>query len=383
MSMETRCRLGIAVLILAWWVVGDRLVRLDAVGAVTAAITARQQEVGMPRFEVDPFWPDPLPNNWTLGAVAGVHVDAQDHVWIVQRPNSLTDAEIWLTTNQAVCCAPAPSIIEFDQEGTLVQAWGGPGVGFDWPENGHGIFVDHTDSVWTAGNGRNDSHVLKFTRDGRFLLQIGRPGMNDTGSNSHEHFNRPAQVVVDQSTNEAYVADGYGNRRVVVFDADTGAYKRHWGAYGERPDDAAPNAPTYEGPLARQFNTLHGVQVAKDGLVYVADRRNNRIQVFQKDGTFVKEGPIARETRGFGVAYELAFSADPGQQFIYVADGTNNRIWIVARASLDVLGYFGQRGRYAGQFHHSHSLAVDSLGNVYVGETQGKRLQKFTFQGIA
>ena len=349
-----------------------------------AVVAQGERQADGPRFEVDPFWPKPLPNNWTFGEFSGVHVDSRDHVWVNQRSRSLGDDETYLTATLLVadCCAPTPSIIELDAEGNLIQAWGGPGAGYDWPDNEHGVYVDYKDNVWIGGNGANDTHVLKFTRTGQFLLQIGRKGTS-AGSNDTANLKRPAQMYVKPTTNELFVADGYGNRRVVVFDADTGAYKRHWGAYGDRPDDAASNTPVPDGPPSRQFNTLHGVRVSKDGRVYAADRRNNRIQVFRPDGTFLEEVFIARRTRGFGVTYEVEFSPDGDQTYLYVPDGTNNHVWILNRETLEILGNFGRQGRYAGQLHHAHSIAVDSTGNIYVAETQGKRVQKFVYRGVS
>ena len=368
------------------WSAGLAFVALVAMAIAVphgAAGQTAPARIPVPVFDVDPSWPKPLPNNWTFGQFAGVHVDSRDHIWIVQRPRTLEPDEnaLTITPPPADCCAPAPPIMEFDMEGNFIQGWGGPGAGYDWPENEHGVFVDHNDNVWVGGNGPNDHHVLKFTRTGTFVMQIGRPGMSK-GSDDTDNLNRPAQIFVVPSTNEAFIADGYGNRRVIVFDADTGRYKRHWGAYGARPDDAASNTPVPVGAASRQFNTLHGVRVSRDGIVYAADRVNNRIQAFRADGTFLNEVFIARQTAAQGVVYEVAFSPDPEQRFIYVPDGSNNHIWIVERSTLRVLGNFARQGRYAGQFHHSHSMSVDSQGNLYVAETQGKRVQKFTFQGL-
>ena len=330
-----------------------------------------------PRFVVDPFWPKPLPNNWLLGQVAGIAVDSEDHIWIVQRPGTLTADEAGAAQDppRSDCCFPAPPVMEFDAQGNLLQAWGGPGPGFEWPENEHGIFVDHAGNVWIAGNGGNDHQVLKFTQDGTFLLQIGRAGMTG-GSNDTELLGRPADTEVDPETNEVYVADGYVNKRVIVFDADTGEYKRHWGAYGETPSDD-PDAP-------RQFgNPVHCVRITDDGLVYVCDRPNNRIQVFEKDGTFVKEFEIEPDTLGNGSTWDVDVSHDRRQTFLYNADGENNYVWILRRADDEILTTFGRNGRYAGQFHWVHNLVVDSRGNMYTAEVDtGKRAQKFRFRGF-
>ena len=352
---------------------------------VTVGLARGQaQEAEIPVFEVDTAWPKLLPNDWAFGQFSGVAVDSRDHVWVLQRPHTLADDEKFLTTDPptADCCRPGPPVMEFDQEGLLVQAWGGPGAGYDWPDSEHGIHVDATDNVWIAGNGPNDTYILKFTRTGTFVLQIGQKGTT-TGSNDTANLNRPSKIQVDPRTDEVFVADGYGNRRIVVFDANTGAYKRHWGAYGNRPDDQAPRPIVSEGPGPAQFNLLHGLKVARDGMVYVADRVNNRIQAFRPDGTFVREGFIDRRTLGSGSAFDVDLSPDPEQRFLYVPDGANNHIWILERDSLRILGRFGHQGRYAGQFYRAEAVAVDSMGNLYVVETQGKRVQRFLFTGLS
>ena len=360
--MTCSCRTLTAVA--ATGLVAAALLRADLVHA------QRPGEVVAPKFVVDPFWPKPLPNRWLLGQVSGVAVDARDHVWIVQRPKSLTEDERGATLSppRSLCCVPAPPVLEFDVEGNLVQAWGGPGAGYDWPANEHGIFVDYQDHVWLAGNGEKDHHILKFTRTGRFLMQIGKPGAGGNDADTR-NLGRPADTRVDPTTNELYVADGYGNHRVIVFDATTGAYKRHWGANGRPPGE----------PGVKPFgNPVHCVRIAKDGLVYVCDRRNNRIQVFQRDGAFVKEMPLAPDTRGNGAVWDLDFSADRAQTYLYAADGENNHVWMLLRDSGRILSRFGRNGRYAGQFHWIHNLAVDSKGNVYTTEVDsGKRAQKF------
>ena len=358
--------------------------------ALTLALLAvglgpgQAQETEIPVFEVDPVWPRPLPNDWAFGQFSGVAVDSRNHVWILQRPHTLADDETFLTTDPptADCCRPAPPVMEFDQDGRFVQAWGGPGTGYDWPDSEHGIHVDATDSVWIAGNGPEDTYILKFTRTGEFVLQIGQKGTT-AGSNDTENLNRPSKVQVNPQTDEVFVADGYGNRRIVVFDANTGAYKRHWGAYGNRPDDQAPRPIVSEGPGPQQFNLLHGLKVAQDGTVYVADRVNNRIQAFRPDGTFLREGFIDRRTLGSGSAFDVDLSPDPEQRFLYVPDGANNHIWILDRDSLRILGRFGRQGRYAGQFYRAEAIAVDSMGNLYIAETQGKRVQRFLFKGVS
>jgi hypothetical protein len=334
----------------------------------------------VPQLQVDPFWPKPLPNDWLLGQVAGVAIDKRDHVWIVQRPASLSERELGAAQNPPLgkCCLAAPPVLVFDQSGNVVRAWGGPGPNYEWPASEHGIFVDDNDVVWLAGNGDNDSQILKFTLDGQFLLQIGRSGAS-RGSNDTANLGSPADLYVDVAARELYVADGYRNRRVIVFDSETGAYKRHWGAYGGRPSDDATPAYDPAAPPSRQFgNPVHCVRPARDGLVYVCDRVNNRVQIFRQDGSFVSEAFFERNTRLSGSVSELAFSPDATQRFIYMVDGVNNELRIVDRTSNDVLARVGRAGRYAGQFHVVHNVAVDSQGNVYTTEVNtGQRVQKF------
>ena len=328
-----------------------------------------------PRFRVDPFWAGELPNNWILGQVSGLSVDERDHVWIVHRPRTLDARQ---RGEEGMCCVPAPPVIEFSPDGTVLRSWGGPGEGFEWPESEHGIHVDHQGHVWIGGNGASDAHVLKFTGDGGFLLQIGRAGQSG-GSNNTDNLGRPASIEVDPEPNEAYIADGYGNRRVIVYDAETGEYKRHWGAYAERPDDV--ELPPYdpEAEPTRQFRSpVHDVTISDDGLVYVADRTNNRLQVFQKDGQFVTEAFVRPETFGSGSVSGVTLSTDADQRWLFVADGTNNVVWILDRASLTMVDHFGRLGKNAGQFYRLHNLDIDSRGNLYTTEVNaGQRLQKF------
>jgi hypothetical protein len=336
----------------------------------------------VPVFKVDPFWPKPLPDDWLLGQVSGVDVDSRDHVWIIHRPGRLGDDEdIPLSPPVKIPYTPAPPVLEFDAGGNVVRSWGGPGEGYEWPESEHGIFIDHQDNVWISGGSYNDHQVLKFRPDGTFLLQIGKAGKTG-GSNDTALLGRPTEFDVDPAANEVYIADGYLNHRVIVFDAVTGEYKRHWGAYGKRPDDAAQEAYAPDMPPAQQFgDAVHAVRVSSDGSVYVCDRANNRIQVFDKEGEFIREGFVSRQTTGLGTAWDIGFSPDPLQTFLYVADGTNQCIRILRREDLEVAGQFGRIGRYAGQFMWVHSLAVDSKGNIYTGEVRsGKRVQKFCLQ---
>jgi DNA-binding beta-propeller fold protein YncE len=338
----------------------------------------------MPRpagFEVDPFWPK-MPPQWIIGQVAGLSIDSRDHVWILQRPWSVPDDEK-AQNPEAACCTPAPPVMEFDSAGNFIQGWGGPGDGYEWPADEHALHVDYKDNVWISSAGgprlreRTENQILKFTRTGRFLFQVGRRGMSK-GSLDTGNFNNAADIHVYRKTNEVFVADGYVNRRVIVLDADTGAFKRMWGAYGEVPDDKAPNGPVYEGPGPRQFNLVHGVRVSDDGLVYVAERRNNRVQVFTLDGKFVRELFVERKTKLLGTAFSIAFSPDPQQQFLYLADAGNGLVHVLDRGSLNEVGRFGRIGRYAGQFVFLHNVATDSQGNVYTSEVgNGHRVQKF------
>jgi len=365
--------------------------------------------VQAPRFEVDPMWPKPLPNHWILGMTIGVSVDAQDHIWIIHRGGSLERMENYLAANPPAseCCMAAPPVLEFDEEGNLIGHWGGPGQGYDWPASNHGITVDYKGNVWIGGNGRgaavapptqaaalnesqpgggpfNDNMVLKFTQDGKFLMQIGHPGQSK-GSNDLENLKGPAKMFVDKDANELYVADGYGNHRVIVFDADTGKAKRYWGAYGHKPDDTSLGPYNPDAPPAPQFrNPVHCAEIANDGLLYVCDRVNDRIQVFKKDGTFVKETIIAKRTLGDGSVWDIAFSKDPQQKYIFLADGSNEKVYIILRDTLEILTSFGDGGRQPGEFYAVHSIATDSKGNIFTTETyRGQRVQKFVYKGVA
>ena len=376
---------------------GTFLVVLMALGLAQSVLeraTAQQGTVEAPRFEVDPFWPKPLPNNWILGQTIGAWVDEQDVVWIVHRSSAtLAETEKALDVKAGECCAGAPPVLAFDAAGNLVRHWGGPGQGYDWPTSNHGIFVDHTGAVWIGGNGPGDSQIMKFTKDGKFLAQYGKPNARAEAAapskfsgNSHDqnNFGRVAKIFVDPRANEAYVADGYLNKRVAVLDAASGKLKRYWGAYGNRPDDTNAGPYNPDAPPAQQFrNPVHCADLSNDGLVYVCDRVNDRLQVFKPDGTFVKEAFIAKRTLLAGSVWDIAFSRDPQQRYLYVADGINNRVYVVRRDTLEVLTSFGTGGRMAGEFYGVHNLATDSKGNLYTTETwEGKRLQKFVFKGV-
>ena len=370
--------------------VGGGLVAIVGVlAAAQAALRAdASQTVQAPRFEVDPMWPRPLPNHQILGSVIGVAVDSRDHVFIIHRGDSTLNArtERGADANPPLgeCCRVAPPVLEFDPDGNLVNAWGGSNADYEWPSSNHGIAVDHLDNIWIGGNGRGDSHILKFTHDGKFLMQVGRIKQETAGSLDSTRFGRVAKITFDSKANEAYLADGYLNRRVAVIDMTTGTMKRFWGAYGEKPDDGNLGRYDPDAPLIRQFrNPVHCADPSNDGLVYVCDRVNNRLQVFRKDGTFVNEVRIAPRTLGDGSVWDIAFSRDPEQRWIYMADGRNEKVYVIERKTLQIVTSFGDGGRQPGQFFAVHSIATDSRGNIYTTETyEGKRLQKFTYKGI-
>ena len=395
-----------------------------------ALVAAQSQAVQAPRFVVDPLWPKPLPNHWLLGSATGVAVDSRDHVFVVNLTDSFNQrTEIGAATNPPTgeCCLPAPAVLEFDPEGNLVGSFGGPGQGFRWPMSASSIAIDNANNLWIGGAGGMDSQVLKFGRDGRFVGQVGRvvavdsaAGRGGAGgrgaaadtayqgvapargggrgggrggaaapslppnSAAMDAFGGATDISFDAPANEAYIADGARNRRVAVVDMRTGAIKRSWGAYGNRPDDAALAAYSPDATAARQFGTpVRCAQLSTDGHVYVCDQRNNRIQVFRKDGRFVREKVIMPRTLGAGSVWDVAFSRDPQQRFLYVADGQNMRVHVLDRQSLEVLTSFGGGGRGPGQFFAVHSIATDSKGNIYTTETlEGKRVQKFIYQGL-
>jgi DNA-binding beta-propeller fold protein YncE len=400
--------------------------RLMSIGASVAVMTLAAAAQA-PKHEVDPLWPKPFPvaKHWILGSVTGVAVDAQDRIWVVHRGVDSLQAnekgpalEPWAS----MCCFAAPQVLAFNAAGDLVANWEPKEKkGYDWPANPAGIAVDSKGNVWIAGGlppsslpagrgrgapaagrgdapagrgdapaGRGDAagrgaapaapapadaQVLKFSKDGAFVLQIGKAGQTG-GSDSQTALNRPGGIALDEAANEVYVADGFGNRRIVVFDATTGAFKRAWGAYGEKPSDENLGPYDPSAAPARQFRTVSCVKLSKDGHVYVCDRQNDRIQVFDKTGKFVKEGFVSKTTTGDGSVWDIAFS--PDQRLLYVADGHDKKVFVLNRDSLASVGEIGSGGRYPGQFYGVGSLAVDSKGNLYTGETyEGKRVQKF------
>jgi len=399
-------------------------------GFMMSRVAAQTRGAGAaaPSYQADPFWPKPLPNHWILGSVTGVAIDSRDHVWIVHRGidslNTRTESAMGLTPPGAEeCCLPAPPVLEFDPAGNLVSSWGGPGQGYDWPQTPGGIAIDSQGNVWIAaagwpeppaargggaggragggGGGRAgaagagaagaaatpaptpapkpyDAHLLKFSPKGQFLKQYGTPGSSD-GSNSKTLLNRPANLDFDASANEVYVADGYGNHRVVVLDATTGAYKRHWGAYGTPPADTDSGAYDPAAAAAKQFRAVTCVTLAKDGMVYVCDRTSDRVQVFDKTGKFMKEAIVSKAALGAGSVWDIALSSDAQQRYLFVADGQEHTVFVLDRSSLATLGSIGTGGRIPGRFMGVGSVAVDSRGNLFTGETfEGKRVQKFT-----
>lgn len=319
----------------------------------TTAQAAPEAVVEVPRFEPDPSWPA-LPSDWTWGQVLGINVDGRGHTWLTTRGE----------------------VAEFDPGGALVQTWSARGDNDQWTVI-HGLFVDHNDFVWT--NAREQHQALKFTRDGQLVLTIGT--LNETGgSHDPDLLGRPSDMWVAPDTNELFIVDGYTNRRVVVFDAGTGRYLRHWGAYGREPNDEARARPSEEDATpAPQFQTVHGITGSRDGHIYVADRTNSRIQVFDRDGRYLAERIIRP---GSGAAFSVALSPDPDQAFVYVADGTEHKIWILRRDDLEVVGEFAREGSGTGELGRPHNLATDADGNLYVAEADpGMRAQKFALTG--
>jgi hypothetical protein len=319
----------------------------------------------VPRFEVDPSFPQ-LPQGKVFGQVSSVSVDSRDHIWMIHRPATVAAEQR---------ANAAPPVLEFDASGKYVAGWGGRGAGYEWPEREHGIYVDPSGSVWVSGNngyhapgtpappGKSDDMLLKFTSAGKFVLQIGHSGKS-TGDDDKQNVMQAADMFLYRPSNELFVADGYGNHRVAVFDANNGAFKRSWGANGGPP-----------------FNIVHAIRVSNDGLVYVGDRGNQRVQVFTIAGTFKQQAAIGAGTNQMQTAAGLAFSADRAQQYLYVADIGNNQINILDRQSMKILDKFGKGGTAPGDFGTLHEIATDSKGNLYTAELQTRRVQKLTLKG--
>jgi len=348
----------------------------------TSAQTRPASALEVPRFRVEPKWPT-FPSQWTLAITSSTAIDEQDHLWVLQRPNTLSAEEK---------PRAAPPVLEFDAEGNFIRAWGGPGPGYDWPSSEHGIYVDPKGFVWIGGQGEEDQ-LLKFTKAGTFVMQIGKGGHKKTNQDTKNLW-KPADVFVYQKTNELFVADGYGNKRIIVFDADTGAFKRMWGAFGKVPMDGPPAPRDPEGPDGPpQFvSPVHAVRVSNDGFVYVGDRGGRRVQVFTTAGKYVSQVFIGRECHapdcGNGTtAAGLAFSQDPGQRFLFVANRSQAQVMVFNRKTLEFLDSFGSWGSEPGQFGTLHHLSVDSKGNLYTAEVTplkpvNRRVQKFTLIGL-
>jgi sugar lactone lactonase YvrE len=390
-------RAGIAVAVAA--VAGLAGYQSLSAGAGTADTPARPGVKMVPYFEWDETFPKmPLPNKYNTGTVVGVAVDKREHVWIAHRAETLRPDELEAERGRGECCVKGPYIMEFDYAGNFIQGWGGASKDgkFDWPTPGeqskdptgggspsgmHSVAVDDTDgSVWITATGNGDGQMLKFTRDGKFLMQVGHTGLKGPTSNHPQDMGRATGVQVFKG--EAYVSDGYGNRRVLVVDAKTGAYKRHWGAFGNKPDDSTKTPPYDPNKPNQQFSTPHGIAVSEDGHVYLADRNNSRVQAFKVDGTFVGEQYIEPHSMS-GTVFGVAISQKPEQKYLYIPDGRDEKVWILDRKSLEILGSFGCAGHAGGCMTTPHSIATDQRGNIYIGETwEGKRVQRFLYKGL-
>ena len=369
-----------------------RILKILAITAASLAallptMPAMAAEANTPQYKVEPFWPKPLPNTWAMGVLAGVIADKADNMWIIQRPKTVEGFYLGGATTPptAACCIPAPPVIAFNQDGDIVKSWGGKGEGFEWPSSEHGISVDPKGNIWIGGNATRaapdgspaDGQILKFTPDGKFLLQIGHAGPSK-GSLDTTQMSGVSDLAFDEKSNEVFVADGYGNHRIIVFDMDTGKFKRMWGAYGKPPTDDKTDPPKPGDKPATQFRLVHCVKVSADGMVYVCDRDNNRMQVFKKDGTFVAEYFYARDTRSpsGGTVGHIGIWPDKTQSMLAIADIGNFTVRLVRRDTGEELRSIGRAGPYAGQFNRIHQVTFDSQGNLYSAEID--RVQKFT-----
>src|ERR1700730_9857788 len=357
--------------------------------AVAPALFAKD-----PIYKYDSNWPKQLPNNWTFGGITGMFVDLDDHIWVLNRPRDIdkTDNFAMLKPPTAECCFPAPAVLEFNNEGDLLKSWGGPGYAPGWPNSEHTIFVDKARNVWIAGASAGDT-LLKFTSDGKFISDFGHRGPKLAEGQTAQQQKQDNQqtnlllrgvagATLDENAHEIYIADGYLNKRVIVFDTETGAFKRGWGAYGIPLSEIDNNPqPPHDpkGPPAAQYKSpVHCVRISNDGLLYVCDRGGDRIQVFTKQGRFLKEFFIANETLRGGAAGSVDFSPDPEQKYIFVADIVNNVVWELERDTGKIVDKIGHHGPAGGQFHFVHVATMDSKGNLYTGEVDsGKRVQKF------
>ena len=417
MNSSLRSRKFLTGVALATLVSGVAAVSLGHSGAAQAQGAA---DVMVPKFEVDPFWPKPMPNHWVLAMTIGLSMDAKDNVWIVHRPQTLEQKESYATRNEADCCIAAPDVLEFDPAGNLIRHWGRDevrGNGHDWPSSNHGITIDKDGNVWLGGNGAyqpgpapgstaqftappgaatqqqmisregggeigiyHDSFILKFTPDGKYLGQIGKAN-GSKGSLDTENVRGVAQIRLLPQSNELVLADGYGNKRISIWDAATLKFKRMWGAYGRKPNDDP--IPHYDVNSPQFGNPVHCAQPSNDGLIYVCDRTNNRIQVFKTDGTYLQQYIVKPDTKGDGSVWEIAFSRDPQQKFMYISDGANENIHVFDRKTMKELYWFGGGGRQPGQFYAVHSIVTDTKGNIYTTETyRGQRVQKFVYKGM-
>jgi DNA-binding beta-propeller fold protein YncE len=332
-----------------------------------------------PSFSYDTNWMK-VPSQYLIGDISAVAVDSHDNVWILQRPRTLAADQ----RDKA-----APAVMAFDKTGRFLRAWGGPSEAYEWPANEHSLFVDARDRVWLSGSarepGKGDDMVLAFTSTGKFIRQIGARGASK-GDQDTANLNAPADLYVDAARNELYAADGYGNRRVIVFDTETGAFKRAWGAFGSPPPTTPkgpppptmkpPGAPNQTGDGAATFSSVHGVELSRDGLIYVSDRDSQRVQVFDRMGQYKTQVFVHRDAPSRQTASGLALSPDRAQRWLYVADWGNNTLVVFDRKSLKQVAGFGGRGAAPGQFIGPHLMATDSKGVLYVAEVAGRRLQR-------